>query len=117
MKLAHLVLLGVSLAACRATGRNSTEEPAPFETTVASAATPETEADVEGLRCRARWDDLAKQGRGYGDGPLEQHRERMLGRARGATTLFVRPPAQTPASTPEAEHARAWFDKQLPGTC
>jgi hypothetical protein len=116
MKLTPLLLLGLSLVACGSASESPTDAPVESAPSSTSDARPEPEIDDEGPRCVARWDDLARQGRAYGEGPLEQHRERMLGRARGATTLFVRPPPKTPTSTPEAERARAWFDKQLPGT-
>jgi hypothetical protein len=116
MKLTPLLLLGLSLAACGSASESPTDAPVESAPSSTSDARPEPETDDEGPRCVARWDDLARQGRAFGEGPLEQHRERMLGRARGATTLFLRPPAKTPTSTPEAASARAWFDKQLPGT-
>lgn len=52
-----------------------------------------SEVDADAAKCEARWAELEKTGRAYGEGPLETKRELFLGRARGAVTLFTKVPA------------------------
>ena len=121
MKLQQLVLaLGLTGLGCSGevgkTGEVDAQLPLATAPSTAVATSSKDAEDTELAACEARYNAIAKLGRAYGQGPLETNRERMLGRARGATSLFVREPARTALSDAALERERQWFDKQLPGT-
>ncbi len=111
-----LAVVSLGCSAMSSTDASTTSEPSPAESANQLAPTTPETGDRELEACEARWASLANEGRPYGQGPLEVDRERMLGRARGATTLFTRPPARTPLTDPAAVKEREWFDRQLPST-
>ncbi|MBL8744643.1 MAG: hypothetical protein JNK04_26220, partial [Myxococcales bacterium] len=79
-------------------GGSPGEAPTGNDATAASSGADEAKEAADRKACDARAAALTKEGRAYGTGLLEQHRERFLGRARGATTLFVREPKATAIS-------------------
>lgn len=106
---ARILLPCLALAACSSPSGQRGAGPASSSEVAAGGdtAAPPADVDTELARCEARWDALSKApGRAYGEGPLEVHRERMLGRAKGAVTLFVRPPAATALPTADTPKAR-----------
>jgi hypothetical protein len=70
---------------------------------------------AERKACDDRVAALTKDARPYGSGLLEQNRERFLGRARGATTLFVREPKPTAISDKVVAASLERFKKDPPG--
>lgn len=111
-----LVLAGCSAASGADEASTSDAGEGRAAAATGSAASADDGVDRDLTACEARWTSMTKEGRAYGVGPLEIDRERMLGRARGATTLFTRPPERSAPSDEAMGREHAWFDKQLPGT-
>jgi len=73
------------------------------------------EAAAAAEACQLRAAGLEADGRAYGSGLLEKNRERFLGRARGATTLFAREPRRTELSDPAVKASFDRYVKDPPG--
>ncbi len=96
-------------------GSGPGEAPTGTESATAASAADGAKEAAERKACDDRVAALTKDARAYGSGLLEQHRERFLGRARGATTLFVREPKPTSISDKVVSASLERFKKDPPG--
>jgi hypothetical protein len=102
------------VAACSSRGPEPREEAGPPNGAEATVETPRDEA-LE--RCEARWAEIEGGTRAPGAPAFDAERVAFLGRARGASTLFVRTPAEAAdeALDERARRERARLSKERPG--